>query len=1112
MFRFYLPLICGLFCFSAYDAQAQAEPEETDVVPAVAPTPKEDTAVSEIAELPPVVDGSAASDLSIAPAALSQPQPHMPSPKVISDTELFNLEELDFKTEDGAEVVYLEDGTLFSGAVKIPDEQYREIIYFYKNGKKDGTAISYDDNHNIRLEISYKNGLKNGVEMLFYPNGKPQYQKTYKDDRLNGEEILFFESGQPMKRSVYADNVLNGEVRTFTEDGNLAAIQNYKNGIKEGVEQIIENNRLKQENVYVNGKLDGVVKKFNEKYLIEEIPYKNGLQEGVQKIYSEKGSVSEIPYVAGKRNGTAVVYYPDKKPAQKVQYANDMKNGLNETFRKDGSPLAIENYKDDKSEGLARYFDKKGDLSEVKYYVDGAEMATVNLETDTTLKKIYDSYKQDKFGKYSSKRNLWYTVLWLALNTGKEDMLAELEKEMKMYALSLDDMIAYQKYSDDYEDVNRRLYFGLTPFGYAVNLSAPTEFLQHFVSQTATVNPRGTTSLQEAIRLNKADMVQYILQQKTEQNFDELLFYALKNNAQPTIIEMLLQQKADVRAVDENAETPLLYALKHQPQPETILLLLKAGANADATDNKGNTPFFYAVQNQMPLPVLRQMLQSGASLEATDKNGDTALLYAVKQKFKIERIADLLQLGANTAATAADGSTPLTLAIAQNRDDLVELLIKSGTDLNKPLNTGTPILSYAYQNNAAPEIMQILLTSDANINLQDSKGDTLLLMALRNQDTTFAQTLLNKGADVNLANADGESALTYALTHPIDAHIRDAILAQNADLNQKIPENNQMIVWRHLLRTNDAALIKTAFDNVRDIAKLKDDDGFTPVDEIMSGQYAQELRDMILSYVTKTDDAMLKRALKQSNPEVLKQVLDLNKEPQNLKIDRENLLFYIIRNRLNPAHLDVLAQIGIDFDAVDTAGQTALGKCILANKDQYVPYLLKHGADVNKIISDRSYLMNLQENQTELTALLLAQNPDISHITQSGETVLMAAAKNKNKPLVEYLLKKGADIDAEDSDGNNTLMYLASASNTVKRPTAKYQEAVVEIASVLLRAGIDVNHRNINGETALILFAKHNAEIYQAVRSRLVADGAETDLKDQYGKTADDYFALNSKK
>jgi hypothetical protein len=43
------------------------------------------------------------------------------------------------------------------------------------------------------------------------------------------------------------------------------------------------------------------------------------------------------------------------------------------------------------------------------------------------------------------------------------------------------------------------------------------------------------------------------------------------------------------------------------------------------------------------------------------------------------------------------------------------------------------------------------------------------------------------------------------------------------------------------------------------------------------------------------------------------------------------------------------------------------------------------------------------------------------------------------------------------------------------------------------------------------MFAKNNPELYLPLREQLVLSGAKTDIKDQYGKKADDYFAAAKK-
>ncbi len=1079
MSRFYVFFVCGLisFCVAA-KAQENIEPQAENI----AKNSQEEQN----------------------PAANQQMQQNK--------ADLFLPEELDFKIQNGAEIVYLKTGELFTGAVVLPNEQKEDMTYFYKNGKKNGTAISYDAQNNVKLEISYDNGMKSGTEMAFFANGKPKYQRNYYDDKLNGEEIIFFANGLPQKRTMYKNNVLDGLCRIFDEEGRLIKTENYKNGLKDGIEQIIKDNHLVQENVYKNGKLDGVIKKFNEKYLLEEISYKEGLQDGIHKIYSEKGGVSEISYVAGKRNGPANVYFANKKPAQKVQYVNDEKNGLSVLFYQDGSPSAIENYKGGKLDGTARYFDKEGKLTKVKYFLEGSEMAVVDIAADTTLKTIYEAILQNKIGQYTSKRNLWYTILWLALNTGQEELLQSLEKEMKMYALSLDDMMAYQKYSTDFNGISKRLFFGLTPFSYAVNLSAPVEVLQRFVSQINLPNERGTTALEEAVRLNNAEMVKYLLLQNAVSNdLSKMLFFAIKNETQPAIIELLLQNKAEVSIVDANKETPLMYAIKHKQNPQIIILLLNAGAKVDIVDNNGNTPLMYAIRNNMPSEVIRKIIQSGADINQKDKNGDTLLMYAIKNNAPQEDIEQLVQYGADVNIADKEGVSPLAQAIKQNQYDLMELLLNKGADVNTSLPNDMPILLYAFSNSVSNKILFSLLQKSVDINQQDAKGNTILLKALQQHNIPLVKELLARNADVNLRNKNGENALTYVLTHQVDSKLRNLIVSQNADISQKMADGST-VIWHYLLKLDDVELIKSAFGKVSDIMHLRDENGQTPLDVVLNESITQPIKEQILSYVKEIDETTLKQAVLKDDADFFAQILKLHQSPTTAKINGESLLSYIAIHHFNPEYLDILSQIGFNFNEENTQGKTVLDECVLSNNEKCAMAMIHYGADINHISNDRSNLMNLLGTQTTITKQFLELKPDISHVTQNGETALMAAAKNMNKPLVEYLLAQGADVNAEDIDGNTALMYLAKKQNTIKQPEKIYQKELTNIISMFLNTSINLNHRNIDGETALILFAKHNPNLYPTIRNILIAEGAEVRFKDQYGKTADDYFNEFQKK
>ena len=78
---------------------------------------------------------------------------------------VYDASELQIQSEDGHETVYGKDGSAFSGAVVLSDEENRQMTYVYRDGQKNGVAVSRYENGQVELEITYRNGAKNGEDV-----------------------------------------------------------------------------------------------------------------------------------------------------------------------------------------------------------------------------------------------------------------------------------------------------------------------------------------------------------------------------------------------------------------------------------------------------------------------------------------------------------------------------------------------------------------------------------------------------------------------------------------------------------------------------------------------------------------------------------------------------------------------------------------------------------------------------------------------------------------------------------------------------------------------------------------------------------------------------------
>jgi ankyrin repeat protein len=114
----------------------------------------------------------------------------------------------------------------------------------------------------------------------------------------------------------------------------------------------------------------------------------------------------------------------------------------------------------------------------------------------------------------------------------------------------------------------------------------------------------------------------------------------------------------------------------------------------------------------------------------------------------------------------------------------------------------------------------------------------------------------------------------------------------------------------------------------------------------------------------------------------------------------------------------LLIQKGADIKAVDHASCTALTYAILHENKELInilkPMLIKYVTE-----SDKQKLIEaVDDNNYNEVKRLVGLGIDVNMpLDDPGSTMLMRAVGNQNKTIVEFLLKAGADVDAEVMEG-----------------------------------------------------------------------------------------------
>jgi ankyrin repeat protein len=143
------------------------------------------------------------------------------------------------------------------------------------------------------------------------------------------------------------------------------------------------------------------------------------------------------------------------------------------------------------------------------------------------------------------------------------------------------------------------------------------------------------------------------------------------------------------------------------------------------------------------------------------------------------------------AAGMDQGGTPLCWGAAAGDEDMVELLLTNKADINMKDGQGETPLQWAVEMNRE-EMTHLLLAKGAHVNAASKEGTTALHWATQNCRSNLVELLLSKGADVDAKDKDGETPLHVAAQFqglsarfPGCNGIVELLLAHGADVNAR---------------------------------------------------------------------------------------------------------------------------------------------------------------------------------------------------------------------------------------------------------------------------------------------------------------------------------------
>lgn len=294
------------------------------------------------------------------------------------------------------------------------------------------------------------------------------------------------------------------------------------------------------------------------------------------------------------------------------------------------------------------------------------------------------------------------------------------------------------------------------------------------------------------------DVIKYMIEQKgntvdkkTHHSRTYLQWAAASGNID--IVDYLLAKGSDINYKDSHGSSVIVYAAEAGNSNTKVFdALIKAGADVKSKNEDGATLMMLSIAGDNDLKLVDYFTSKGLSIKDKDNYGRTLADYAARLG-NLEIVKKLVTKGIKPTDQALFFAT-MGSRTKQNGLEVYQNLVDQYKLNPKTLSPNGATILHNLVRRPNMEVVNYFLAKGVNPAIADKDGNTILMMAAQGKDTKLVDLLLSKAKNIAATNNKGENALMLATAYG-SADIVSTLIKNGADVNTKDKSGNNVAYY-----------------------------------------------------------------------------------------------------------------------------------------------------------------------------------------------------------------------------------------------------------------------------------------------------------------------------